>query len=593
MREGKQRVIVFIAGLFSVILLLEIGLRIISKVNQLRDGTYRKSTVSSGEAQYTILCLGNSYTEGTGAPPGESYPDHLQRMMDKSFPDKKIKVINAGRGSLNSSEMLETLKVTIDSTRPDLIILMTGSPNLFTYYKYNDYLERENPETHSRLKKSLFILNDALYKTRVYRLCLFLGNNLRNKINYQKNIKKISKAVYRNLEEYKNAARWIDLTWDWYVINRQENRKLFIEKQNLREIAAWFKRGIEAEPGYFLNYRYLGDIYFLEDNYKEAAKCYIKGIKAGPDNNINENYLRLRKIRWQVNDEAAQKEINEFLNELRKVNPESLRLLDVPGDDRYRFENEYEQAKILVEKLWLENKKDTPDKKLWGSTAVKKAITCFKKGIELEPDYTPNYRYLGDIYFVEGNYLEAAKYYIEGLKANPSWRGVGGENKGYAKLRGLYLKTSDREVQKMIESFIDEFKELTPELSMSAISLKMEDITRWVKADLKEIIRIIRDKNIKLILHNYPPRPEREGGKEIHLINEALKDTAAESGLPFIDDEKLFQDMWDRGENRLDYHENFKGVAGSHLNSRGYKIMAEALYDKIIEEGFLEFDKGK
>ncbi|MFC1593183.1 hypothetical protein ACFL4C_04135 [Candidatus Omnitrophota bacterium] len=55
-----------------------------------------------------------------------------------------------------------------------------------------------------------------------------------------------------------------------------------------------------------------------------------------------------------------------------------------------------------------------------------------------------------------------------------------------------------------------------------------------------------------------------------------------------MNNEKLFQDMWDQGENQIDYHEQYNGIVGDHLNSKGNRIMAEFLYNKITGEKLLK-----
>ncbi len=72
---------------------------------------------------FNILCLGDSFTQGFGAPPGKSYPEQLQELL-KGKTNKNIVVYKEFR--INSSTILKYLEKDIDTYNPGLIIIMTG-----------------------------------------------------------------------------------------------------------------------------------------------------------------------------------------------------------------------------------------------------------------------------------------------------------------------------------------------------------------------------------------------------------------------------------------------------------------------------------
>ena len=143
MNNLKQQIIVFFIGLFTILFLLEVGLRITGFFYNKDMPSVNSGLVSNRGNHYIILCLGNSWTLGIGAPRGQSYPDDLQRKLDKKFYGR-ITVINKGWGNENSSELLYKLEATLSKIKPNMVILQTGQPNWWNFYRYSDYLKREN-----------------------------------------------------------------------------------------------------------------------------------------------------------------------------------------------------------------------------------------------------------------------------------------------------------------------------------------------------------------------------------------------------------------------------------------------------------------
>jgi len=123
----RQRLFLVTFGLLSAFLLLEVGLCLSGWIyyscrikNQVDHLDYENSI--------RILCVGDSFTFGTGASKGYSYPEQLQRILDNNS-SKKVMVYNGGIPASNSSQLFKNLENNIQRCSPDIIIAMTGLNN--------------------------------------------------------------------------------------------------------------------------------------------------------------------------------------------------------------------------------------------------------------------------------------------------------------------------------------------------------------------------------------------------------------------------------------------------------------------------------
>ena len=110
--------------LLSVTLIAACGGDDFGKIRNLR---------SAGE---TIICFGDSLTEGVGAGEGEDYPSALSHQL-------ALPVVNAGRRGDTTADALERLSDAVLSKNPRLVILLLGG---------NDFLrQRPRQETRTNL----------------------------------------------------------------------------------------------------------------------------------------------------------------------------------------------------------------------------------------------------------------------------------------------------------------------------------------------------------------------------------------------------------------------------------------------------------
>tara|TARA_B100001939_G_scaffold201813_4_gene173456 strand:- start:8648 stop:9316 length:669 start_codon:yes stop_codon:yes gene_type:complete len=101
--------------------------------------------------KHLVLALGDSLTAGYGLPPGEGFPDQLEKKLAEK--GMEVKVSNAGVSGDTSSGGLARLSWVLDSfgaEKPDLVILEFGA---------NDALRGIDPRiTRQNLSRMLEIL---------------------------------------------------------------------------------------------------------------------------------------------------------------------------------------------------------------------------------------------------------------------------------------------------------------------------------------------------------------------------------------------------------------------------------------------------
>ncbi len=78
----------------------------------------------------TILCFGDSLTEGFGVPRGESYPDDLQRELDRH--GYRYRVVNMGKSGETTAQGLRRLPLAM-AAKPAIVVVEFGA---------NDALQR-------------------------------------------------------------------------------------------------------------------------------------------------------------------------------------------------------------------------------------------------------------------------------------------------------------------------------------------------------------------------------------------------------------------------------------------------------------------
>ncbi len=121
---ARQKFLLVGLGLFLTLLLLEIGLRLGGFIFLLRQSQANQlSVATSPQNEFRILCIGESTTALGG---DSSYPALLEKVLNSRNLGYRFKVINAGRVSKRTDDILAELPNDLDRYQPHLVISMIG-----------------------------------------------------------------------------------------------------------------------------------------------------------------------------------------------------------------------------------------------------------------------------------------------------------------------------------------------------------------------------------------------------------------------------------------------------------------------------------
>jgi lysophospholipase L1-like esterase len=272
-----------ILALFIIELLLNIGGYFVKVIHENKEITKNLNRDSS--EFLNILCIGDSHTFGVGAKPGFSYPEQLQRMIDKE--NIKYKVYNLGIPGTNSSTVLLNIPKWIKMYKPKVVILMIGCNDNLNLQNSNYYIFMKD-------KKSFFYwINRILFNLKTYKLFnLLIRSFSRKNVNFIK--------VESYPEDIKNKIR---LVREYYF---HIKRNFVKSKEILNEI-------LEIDKDNYDAYLMLGWIALDSDEFALAEKNLKRAKEINPYR--SEAYEQLFRLYCGLGDrESADNELKEMLN---------------------------------------------------------------------------------------------------------------------------------------------------------------------------------------------------------------------------------------------------------------------------------------
>lgn len=160
----KGRIVALLCGLLTVLLLLEGALRVVGHVTHHLEA---RSDAPALHGQYTILCLGDSFTAGHFSV-RETFPRALGKLLRRRIKRNDVFVVNKGASGHNTFQIRRRLPEYVKQYRPSMVLLLAGGANRWDLYGYYRYFEKDS---------LLSAEKDLLYRIRIFKLAklLYLG----------------------------------------------------------------------------------------------------------------------------------------------------------------------------------------------------------------------------------------------------------------------------------------------------------------------------------------------------------------------------------------------------------------------------------
>jgi len=237
--------------------------------------------------EHAILCLGDSFTQGSGAING--YPEQLEKLLNSGPGREKFRVINLGRSSSNTTQVFETLSKHIDTIRPELVIIMVGINNWWNLYGYHSFVK--SSDVFSKCK-------DILWKLRIYKLIVFAHKTFKESILKHKSpySGRIRKRTEERVQENSNIS---DNTapkkrggtnknnepppaeTSTYYAKLGDDR---FTKNKTDDALRFYFKSLEVDAADPSVHRRIGTVFHKSNDFKKAEEWYKKAIKVDPSN---------------------------------------------------------------------------------------------------------------------------------------------------------------------------------------------------------------------------------------------------------------------------------------------------------------------
>jgi lysophospholipase L1-like esterase len=255
-------------NLFFNIMICLISLELVLQIASLPLKIKKLVLVRSG-GDFNILCIGDSFTYGTGAPLQDSYPKQLERILDKDFASKHINAINLGIPGSNSSQCLKYLKEKFDFYKPEIVIVLVGMNNC---WNFNDssYFEIKQFKYNNPLKYRIMFIDALLSKSRTYRLIKITFLNITARLKPASSAYKNSSSLNKEFPMPKRSNELIELL-------NQGLRYYEEDKCELSEV--YYRRALELAPDDYEPHWNIGRFYNMKGQTEKGREELILAAK--------------------------------------------------------------------------------------------------------------------------------------------------------------------------------------------------------------------------------------------------------------------------------------------------------------------------
>lgn len=550
MNRLGERVGVSLLGLLGVVLVLEGALRLV--------GFAHRSSVDLPEGSaFTVLCEGDSFTYGSGAPTGQDWPTRLQGLLEaRGVPST---VVNHGELSATTSVVRDHLQSDLAGHPPDLVLILAGGANYSDYrglFAWSDShgLASRAQEALWRLRTwrlLRFLTRDLVQQDLVPREALKPGADQRGPPPSQACPPHAVQIVAQSLALREagdgegalsllqkgtgSAPRCLEL---W-----QQSLFLLLQAGRVDEALASLVAEWKANPGQPVVYQ---DAVFTFTTFGQSARAAAAleaWVQAEPDG-YPERCLSLATLYENVGD----------LERARSWYQACPHRPDMACASAW--------GKVKVAFRSGDREAGSAALRTFGRTAMPRC---------------PDYGGIVGSLCAEGMDREAVAWFQEALK--------GDAREWFPLLRSVQPCLGEGDVEQvraLLLSRVPESDVVNTVMDHIARGRSMQErVDPWLESELLAMVETVQVRRIPVVLATYP-NPGRVNGR--------IRQVARDAGVPLVDHEQAFQAELARGLTRADL---FVGDSSNpveptdHCNARGYERMAEEVLKVLEESGLL------
>jgi hypothetical protein len=524
-RALRSRLLALTLGAVFCLIVFEAALRVIGYL-ELRGA---RPPAPPDDGKFRITCIGNSYTYGSGAPRGMSYPEQLERLLDTAAPGR-YQVTNRGLPNVNSSFIAENLPRWLDRDRPHIVFAMVGEPNMWNKYGYQDYRR-----AISKFEAGPAALLGPLRSLRLVQLAeLFL--------NRPETWNRPDAEVYSTMfpsrrkdtaeAKLRLAYLWIGALETSYFRIRQ------LSPEAHREAVDVFRFLLRREPGNAIAARMLADL--LRRSAASQPREFTEAIFAATALQADRFNFPL----WRV---------------LRDLRPELF-------DDRLSKLKTSLEARVSKKKLAaIQAFFRKPSLSHSGAAAE----TLFKM-LEYHPTHPEVLKQLAQV-AGPADFPRLTRSIVRSLELNPLQPSV------------YYVNIFRRRIpdrSDLLALIEDQFRRNAAKFGDDDPSTYWKDDRLdegWILHDLDRIVDLVRSRGARVVVQNYPP-PREGGGRQIDAI---LRNWWARRrdrrGIEFLDVTNRLAELYVRVGKKEPYYSFEAGPTDQHLNALGYGEVAKLM----------------
>jgi tetratricopeptide (TPR) repeat protein len=451
------------------------------------------------------------------------YPRFLKEALDQRNTGTRFSVVDEGRIETNTAAILKRIETCLDQYHPDMVVAMMG------------------------IKDGLYSITDE--KNAVSPTALFLRSF---------RIYKLARLVWLRILAKARGTGLYKFTTDKQLFGKIQAylpgsgfRKTYTEPISTE---ALLKKAIELDPKNDNAYFGLGRLYMNQGRSAQAEKAFSKAIELNPGN--DNAYFGLG---WFYQEQGQSARAEGAFQKALALDPKNDKAYFGLGRF-YHGQGQFPEAEEAFKKaIELNPQNDVAHFELGRfyqeQGKFPQAEDAFKRSLELNSKNYAAYFQLGWFYQEQGKFSQAENAFKKAIELNP-------ENDNAYRTISIFYDAIGK---------LDLAKEYARKAGGSR-PLYYNPATAGNYRKLKEILD---KRGVKLVCAQYPMR-------NAELLKKIFEE---DTGVIFVDNQKVFKDAVDREGYKACFSDMFGGDFG-HCTEKGNRLLAGNIADVILKEVF-------